>query len=101
MKTREQLEIARATKRIEKTAYHQDGLRLEITPRTRFSGVRNYSKIRPPKCKKAVCGDIITVVAKPHREDNDFWYHYEAQYVFNGTDWIMFSKISVPERKKL
>ena len=99
MKTREQLNIERATKRIEKTAYHQDGLRLEVVDRRRFTGVRNYSKIRPPRCKKAACGDIITVVAKPHREDNKFRYHYEAHYVFNGSDWIMFSKISVPERK--
>lgn len=99
MKTREQLNIARATKRIEKTAYHQDGLRLEVTKRQRFSGVRYYSRIRPPKIKKAVCGDIITVVAKPHREGAVFRYHYEAMYVFNGKDWVMFSKISVPERK--
>lgn len=99
MKTREQLEIARATKRIEKTAYHQDGLRLEITQRRNFLGVRNYSRLRPPKCKEAVCGDVIAVVAKPHREGAAFRYHYEALYVFNGTDWVMFSKISVAERK--
>jgi len=66
-----------------------------------YRGVLNYSRLRPPKVKNAAMGDIRYVIAtQRHREDNEYWYHWEATYIFDGKNWVCSEKHERPEHKE-
>lgn len=66
-----------------------------------YRGVLNYDRLRSPAVKNATAGDVYYVIAKKHhREDDDNWYHWEAEYIFNGKDWVCCGKHERPEHKE-
>ena len=67
-----------------------------------YRGIRNYDRLRPPAVKKASVGDVYYVIAKTHhRKDDKNWYHWEAEYIFNGKDWVCCNKHECPENKEV
>ena len=67
-----------------------------------YKGLRNYDRLQAPAVKKATASDIYYVIAKMHhREDDKNCYHWEAEYVFNGKDWVQMCKHERPESKEM
>lgn len=66
-----------------------------------YRGVLNYDRLLSPAVKNATAGDVYYVIAKKHhREDDENWYHWEAEYIFNGKDWVCCGKHERPENKE-
>ncbi len=67
----------------------------------KYHDVLNYDRLRPPAVKKATRGDAYYVITKKHhREDDENWYHWEAEYIFDGKNWVCCGKHEVPEHKE-
>ena len=66
-----------------------------------YRGTITYKRLRPPAVKNATMGDIRHVIAtQRHRETKEYWYHWEATYVFDGKNWVCIDKHECPEHKE-